>query len=405
MLVAIAAIIILGIGCTYFYKVWQNKKKQDMIFQLMDRAWELERANKWKEAIEIYQECRVLSQDDETSKRLMKFEERLLKLEKIAKEFVFLYQKGEMAEYVQNYEETLEHLQKAKQLYIAEEKTLRRLDHLQEMINNLSEKIEKAKENHELLVNKTLPFHDLYKQAERAFRERKWKEAYEAYKKAYELDINVNNVLLERKLKDSEEKYKQEEKQIFEDSQKIKGLILYEGKWVTVEEKKRMEGFLKYQDKWVNFALYKKLDFEHKNTEERIRSLKKILYEKRTSFSKVYLMETNDGKDYRGEILKETPDFLEMKVLYKKGFVERKFSRNTITRLRLENPTVDEFLKKEEKARKLSDYVLLLKWAEENKLEEAIELTRCQIFLIDFTYFSQPHIPFYQREGMWFLDE
>ena len=405
MLGVAAAIIIIGIACAYLHKVWQNKKNQDTLFQLMDKAWELERVNKWKDAIEIYQQCRILSQDEETTKRLLKFEDRLLKLEKIAKDFVNLYEKGEMAEYVQNYEETLEHLQKANQLYLAEEKILRRLDHVKEMVGSLSEKIEKAKENHELLVNKTLPFHELYKQAERAFRERKWKEAYESYKKAYELDINVNNVLLERKLKDSEEKYKQEEKELFEDSQKSKGLLFYEGKWITIEEKKLLEGFRKYQDKWVNFALYKKLDFEHRNAEERIHSLKKILYEKRTSFSKVYLMETKEGKDFRGEILKETPDFLEMKVLYKKGFVERKFPRDTITRLRLENPTVDEFLKKEEKAKKLSDYVLLLKWAEENKLEEAIELTKCQIFLIDFTYFPQAHIPFYQREGMWLLDE
>lgn len=278
MLGVAGTIILLSIASLYLYQVWQNKKNQDTLFQLMGEAWELERSNKWKEAIEIYQKCRILSQEEETTKRLIKFEERLLKLEKIAKDFINLYQKAEMSEYVQNYEDALIHFEKAKQLYAAEEKTLRRVDSIQEMVSMLSEKIEKSRENHELLINRTLPFHELYKQAERAFRERKWKEAYDAYKKAYELDMSINNIVLERKLKDSEEKYKTEERQSFEDNQKSKGLVLYDGKWVTPEEKRNLEGFNKYQDKWVNLALYKKLSFEQKYVEERIRTLKKKFY-------------------------------------------------------------------------------------------------------------------------------
>ena len=405
LLFILTFILLLIIGLNFLYRYWKAKQSQEAILRLVEKAWDVEQTQDWEKAIELYQKAKPYANDPETLKRLSRYEARIVKWKNSETNFRAFYKQGELAEYIQDYKKALDNYEQAYEIFSSNESLFQRLDNLKEQCRTLPDKLEEIKENYEVLINQTKPFKDAYKKAESFLRKRKWKEAYFAYKRAYEISTNLANKVLERKLKFTKKKYEYIKLKNYELAQKQKGLIKYHSKWVTANDLKRLKGFKKYQNKWVTSKLYQSLLNVQKSFKKRIRILKKEMYIERDKISRSYYIVTNDGKKYRGKVLHETPEFIEMKVMYENGFLIREFSRDEVKEYYLQNPFIDKYFKKFINAKTLFDYKKIYFWAKSNKLYQIAELAKLQIFFKDFTFLEFPQIPIIKVDDVWYLKE
>ncbi len=399
----IVLFLIFLISGIHFYKKWKIQQNEQQAKEYLEEAEQLESLQQWQDAIAAYNRAKLyVSQETIASieDKIASIETRLVYIATIQEKFSKIFEKAQRAEDLQHYQEALAFFEEAKDLYEKEFAILSKGKVYQEMGEKLLDKIISNRTSHEILMNKTLAFRKVYMLAEKYAQEGKWQDAYIAYQRAYELDHTFNPEL-EKKINDAEKKHNAMIEAKFREAQLAKGLLEFQGRWVTPEEKMHLEGFKKYQNQWVSGDLFKALMEEEKRVREEIQAIQKNIEKERELASKIYLIETVDAKRYRGEILEKKETSVSMKLIFPNGFVERTFPNDMIQKMQLENMVFEEYYAEFANKKSLYDQMALIKWAQEKKLQELIVLARCQIFLLDFSHPEYQRIPMFQKDGIW----
>lgn len=404
IIVGIIGALILVYAVLYIKEKKQQRQNERQYKEYIDQAKNFEQLQQWDKAIAMYQHGKPYAdstQNQEINQKISSIESLMRQLQNARTDFQDLCKKAQQAEDLQDYYEAASSYSQALELYQKETKLLSLDSTFEEMAKNLPQKIASNQNNYKAVMNKTKHFRAAYQAAEQAAKEGKYKEALLAYQQVYSIDKTYNEQL-ENKIKEMEKKCKAIEAANFERLQREQGKILYNGHWVTPKEKLELEGFREYQNRWVSPELYKLLREEEERCKEQIELLTKLIEQQQAAASKTYVLETSERKKYRGEILSRNQQSVTMKLIFNRGSIERTFSSQEIVALEIENPIWDEYSRNFAKKRAMYDLLAMLKWAQNHKLQEVIQLARYRLFLLDFTHPDYQRIPVIEKDGIWY---
>lgn len=410
--IAIVVLIVIFV----FYKLTKQSKEEanlKKLSMLMKDAKVYEQKRIWRKALEYYLKAKEytnssnVAQVDNAIDYIQKMRQ---KIQSAKNTLMKSYRVAEKSLLEKEYSKAYNNYINVQDIYTKNERDIGEDASIKGIISDLPKKIAVAlkERNREKLKKKI--FEDIYRKAMIAEEGKRWKEAYFAYKKALEKSPDtlskVEILKIQMKIKKMKGKYQVYKQRLFEIKQKSKGLIKYKGKWITYDAKMRAEGFKKFQNKWVSAKLYKALSIKVNKIKKELRILQNFLlaYKKKEDKNIVVIMK--DESEYKGKFLRSAKRYIKVKVHIKKyrGYVERKFYKHNIEKIKLQNPKYQDFFAKLKKVKYMSDYQAIIDWCEKIKFKKGITLIKYKIFLRDFTNSKTNIMKIKKLRGRYFLD-